>query len=235
MQQGHVKECKLQNRILLSPRAALVTALGQLSWDHICSQIVVLGSYLTGKTQKKGKATDGVCWASSHVSGSPWTASEADRTLGCGGHAQPALPPAGPAAALLSLCQGTACLVWCQCPLTSVCLSSPQTGIRSRRQIPCSGKVALRLQLPVNSEKPSNSPGKPLSHFPCHFNLVGVGWKILLIDRGREKCSLLMSPNQRSIREVEALRKQWQRRQRLPSILGVSTAQLMAQWGQSSC
>ena len=60
------------NRDSLS-RAALVTAPGQPSRGRICSQMVVLRSYLTGWTQK-GKATDGVCWASSHVSGSPWTA-----------------------------------------------------------------------------------------------------------------------------------------------------------------
>lgn len=73
MQQGHMKACRLQNMSSPLSRAALVTAPGQPSRGRICSQMVVLRSYLTGWTQK-GKATDGVCWASSHVSGSPWTA-----------------------------------------------------------------------------------------------------------------------------------------------------------------
>ena len=92
--------------------------------------------------------------------------------------------------------------------------------------------MALRLQLPVNSEKPSNSPGKPLSHFPCHFNLVWVRWKILLIDRGREKCSLLMSPNQRSVCEVEALRKEWQRSRDSPASWACPQLRWWRSWGR---
>lgn len=98
-------------------RAALVTAPGQPSRGRICSQMVVLRSYLAEVDSKKGKTTaDGVCYASSRLR----------LSLDCGawGRAQPALPPAGPAAALLSLCWGTACLVWCHCTLTSVCPSS---------------------------------------------------------------------------------------------------------------